>query len=100
MAALWAADGVWEDGATGEAFTGGPRAEKWGWTQVLPMVIEVKDASVLALGDDAAVVTYTLYGPNPGHSSPIDVPLVGVLHMKDGLILKETVYYNPKLAYG
>jgi hypothetical protein len=100
MAALWAADGVWDDGATGEKFTGGPRAETWGWAQVLPTVIQVKGATVLALGDGAAVVTYTLYGPNPAHSTPIDVPLVVVLLMKDGLIAKETVYYNPKLAYG
>ncbi len=100
MAALWAPDGVWEDGATGENFTGGPQAERSGWAGPLGMVIAVNDAAVLALGDGVAVVAYTLHGPTPAHTSPIDVPFITVLHVKDARIIQETIYYNPKLAYG
>jgi ketosteroid isomerase-like protein len=100
MAALWAPDGVWEDGATGETFTGGPQAERSGSAEALGMMIAAKDASVLALGDGVAVLAYTFHGPTPAHSSPIDVPMITVLHVKDARITRETVYYNPKLAYG
>ncbi len=100
MAALFAPDAVWEDGATGETFLGGPQAERSGWTGALGMVISVKGATVLALGDRVAVVAYTLYGPTPAHRTALDVPIVGVLHVEDALITRETIYYNPKLAYG
>ena len=100
MAALWAPDGTWADGATGESFTGGPSAERSGWAQALGMMITAKDASVLALGDGVAVLAYTFHGPTPAHSSPIDVPFITVLHVKDARITQETIYYNPKLAYG
>jgi ketosteroid isomerase-like protein len=100
MAALWAPDGVWEDGATGETFTGGPQAERSGSAEALGMMIAAKGASVLALGDGVAVLAYTFHGPTPAHSSPIDVPMITVLHVKDARIIRETVYYNPKLAYG
>ena len=100
MAALFAPDGVWEDGATGETFSGGPQAESSGWRAALGMAISVKDATVLALGDGVAVVAYTLHGPTPAHSSPIDVPMITVLHVNDTQITRETLYYNPKLAYG
>jgi ketosteroid isomerase-like protein len=100
MAALWAPDGVWEDGATGESFTGGPQAERSGSAEALAMMIAIKDASVLALGDGVAVLAYTFYGPTPAQSSPIDLPMITVLHVKDARITRETVYYNPKLAYG
>jgi len=100
MAALWAPDGVWEDGATGETFKGGPQAERSGSAQALGMLIALKDASVLALGDEVAVLAYTFYGRTPAHSSPIDVPFITVLYVKDGQITRETVYYNPRLAYG
>jgi len=100
MAALWAPDGVWEDGATGETFTGGPQAERSGSAEALGMMIAAKDASVLALGDGVAVLAYTFHGPTPARSSPIDVPMITVLRVKDARIIRETVYYNPKLAYG
>ena len=100
MAALWAPDGIWEDGATGEHFTGGPQAERSGWAGALGMMIAAKDASVLALGDGVAVLAYTFHGPTPAHSSPIDVPFITVLHVKDARITRETIYYNPKLALG
>ncbi len=100
MTALFTPDAVWEDGATGETFSGGPQAEQSGWAGVLGMVIAVKDVAVLALGDGVPVVAYTLRGPTPAHSSPIDVPFIGVLHVKDARITRETIYYNPKLAYG
>jgi ketosteroid isomerase-like protein len=100
MAALWAPDGVWEDGATGEHFTGGPQAERSGSAEAMAMMIAIKDASVLALGDGVAVLAYTYYGPTPAHSSPIDVPFVTVLYVKDARITRETIYYNPRLAYG
>jgi ketosteroid isomerase-like protein len=100
MAALWAPDGVWEDGATGETFSGGPQAETSGWGEALGMMIAAKDASVLALGDGVAVLAYTFHGPTPAHSSPIDVTFITVLHVKDARITRETIYYNPKLAYG
>ena len=100
MAALFAPEATWEDGATGETFTGGPQAERSGWSQALGMTIAANDAKVLALGDGVAVLAYTLHGPTPAHSSPIDVPFVAVLHIKDARITQETIYYNPKLAYG
>lgn len=100
MAALWAPEGVWEDGATGESFTGGPQAERRGSAEALHMMIAAKDASVLALGDGVAVLSYIFHGPTPAHSSPIDVPMITVLHVKDARITQETVYYNPKVAYG
>jgi len=100
MTALWAPDGVWEDGATGESFTGGPQAERSGWAEALGMMIAAKDASVLALGDGVAVLAYTFHGPTPAHSSPIDVPFITVLHINDARITRETIYYNPKLALG
>jgi ketosteroid isomerase-like protein len=100
MSALWAPDGVWEDGATGETFSGGPQAERSGWAAALGMTIAANDARVLALGDGVAVIVYTLHGPTPAHSSPIDVPFVTVLHVEDARIIKETIYYNPTLAYG
>lgn len=100
MTALWAPDGVWEDGATGESFTGGPQAERSGWAEALGMMIAAKDASVLALGDGVAVLAYTFHGPTPAHSSPIDVPFITVLHFNDARITRETIYYNPKLALG
>lgn len=100
MAALWAPDGVWEDGATGETFTGGPQAERSGSAEALGMMIAARDASVLALGDGVAVLAYTFHGPTPAHTSPIDVPFITVLYVKDARITRETVYYNPKLAYG
>jgi len=95
MTALFTPDAVWEDGATGETFSGGPQAEQSGWAGVLGMVIAVKDVAVLALGDGVAVVAYTLRGPTPAHCSPIDVPFIGVLHVKDARISRETIYYNP-----
>lgn len=100
MAALWAPDGVWEDGATGEHFSGGPQAERSGWAQALGMMLAANDASVLAVGDGVAVLGYTFHGPTPAHSSPIDVPFITVLHVKDARITQETIYYNPRLAYG
>ena len=100
MTALFAPDGAWEDVATGETFSGGPQAEASGWGAVLGMVISVKDAKVLALGDGVAVVAYTLFGPTPAHTTAIDVPIIGVLYVKDTRITRETIYYNPKLAYG
>lgn len=100
MAALWAPDGVWEDGATGEHFSGGPQAERAGSAQALSMMIAANDASVLALGDGVAVLAYTFHGPTPAHSSPIDVPMITVLYVQDARITKEIVYYNPRLAYG
>lgn len=100
MAALFAPDAVFEDGATGETFGGGPQAEASGWAEALSMMIAAKDASVLALGDGVAVVAYTFHGPTPAHSEPIDVPMIAVLHVKDSRIARETLYYNPKLAYG
>jgi ketosteroid isomerase-like protein len=83
MLALWAPDGVWEGGATGETFSGGPRAERSGWAEALAMMIAAKDADVVALGDGVAVVTYTFHGPTPAHSSPIDVQFLAVLHVRD-----------------
>jgi ketosteroid isomerase-like protein len=100
MATLFAPDGVFEDGATGETFSGGPQAETSGWGEALGMMITAKDASVLALGDGVAVLAYTFHGATPAHSSPIDVPMITVLHVKDTRITRETLYYNPKLAYG
>jgi hypothetical protein len=100
MAALFAPHGNWEDGATGETFSGGPQAETSGWADALGVVIAVKDADVLALGDSVAVVAFTLHGPTPAQSSPIDVPFIAVLHVQDARINQETIYYNPKLAYG
>jgi hypothetical protein len=100
MAALFAADGVWADGATGETFSGGPQAETLGWGVALRMVISVDDAAVLALGDGVAVVAFTLHGPTPAHSTAIDVPMIAVLNVKDARITREAIYYNPKLAYG
>jgi len=47
-----------------------------------------------------AVVAYTLFGPTPAHTTAIDVPIIGVLYVKDTRITRETIYYNPKLAYG
>jgi ketosteroid isomerase-like protein len=100
MAALWAPDGVWQDGATGETFSGGPQAEHAGSDVATSMMIAANDASVLALGDGVAVVAYTFHGPTPASSSPIDVPMITVLRIKDGKITGETIYYNPRLAYG
>ena len=100
MAALFAPDAVWEDGATGEKFGGGQQAERSGWAAALGMVISVNDATVLAVGDGVAVVAYTLHGPTPASSSPIDVPMIAVLRVKDSSVIRETIYYNPRLAYG
>jgi ketosteroid isomerase-like protein len=100
MTALFAPDGVWEDVATGETFRGGPQAETSGWGPVLGMVVSVKDAKVLALGDGLAVVAYTLYGPTPAHTTAIDVPFLGVLYVKDARITREAIYYSSMLAYG
>jgi hypothetical protein len=69
---LFAPDGVWEDGATGES----PRRHR---------------AEVLRLKG--------LHGPTPAHSTAIDVPIIAVLNVKDTRITRETIYYNPKLAY-
>jgi ketosteroid isomerase-like protein len=100
MAALWAPDGVWEDGATGESFTGGPQAERSGSAEAMAMMIAIKNATVLALGDGVAVLAYTRYGTTPAHSAPIDMPFITVLYVKDAQITRETIYYNPRLAYG
>ena len=100
MSALWAPDGVWEDGATGESFEGGPAAERSGSAEALGMMVSAKDAKVLALGDGVAVVSYTYFGRTPAHTTPIDVPFITVLHVKDAKIVREIVYYNPRLAYG
>ena len=40
-----------------------------------------------------------LHGPTPAHSTAIDVPIIAVLNVKDTRITRETIYYNPKLAY-
>ena len=100
MAALFAPDGVWQDGATGEKFTGGPQAERSGWSVAMRMVVTVNDAAVLALGDGVAVVEFTLHGPTPGHTEAIDVPMIAVLQVKGARVTQETIYYNPRLAYG
>lgn len=47
-----------------------------------------------------AVVAFTLYGPTPASSSPIDVPMIAVLRVNDSSVTRETIYYNPKVAYG
>ena len=101
MKALFTPDGTWLDGATGEKASGGPQAEDFGWADVFTMVQAVKDARILGLGDGVAIVGYTLHGTTPSSpNSPTDVPFVTVLHVRDGHISAEAVYYNPKVVYG
>jgi ketosteroid isomerase-like protein len=101
MEAPFAADATWDDGATGEHFTGGPAAESAGWGEALGTIQAVKDAHILALGEGVAVVAYTLHGTPPSSPvTPIDIPFVSVLSVRDGHITNETIYYNPKVAYG
>ena len=101
MKALFTPDGTVEDGATGDKASGGPQAEDLGWGEVLATVQTVKDARILGLGDGVAIVAYTLHSTPPASpSTPIDVPMVGVLHVRDGHISAETIYYNPKVVFG
>ena len=101
MEALFAPDGTWEDGTTGDKSSGGPKAEEFGWADVFTTVQAVKDARILGLGDGVAIVAYTLYGyPPSATATPIDIPFVEVLRVRDGHISAETVYYNAKLAFG
>jgi len=68
---------------------------------VFSTVQTVKDARILGLGDGVAIVAYTLHGTPPASPrTPIDTPCVDVLHMRDGHISAETIYYNPKPVYG
>lgn len=101
MEAPFAADATWDDGATGEHFTGGPQAESAGWGAALGTIQAVKDAHILGLGEGVAVVAYTLHTTPPSSPvTPIDIPFVSVLYVRDGHITNETIYYNPKVAYG
>ncbi len=59
----------------------------------------VKDARILGLGDGVAIVGYTLYGTPPS-GTRADIPFVAVLHVRNGHISAETVYYNARLAFG
>jgi ketosteroid isomerase-like protein len=98
MKALFTSDGTVADGATGETFSGGPQAEESGWGMVLPAIQTVKDARILGLGDGVAIVAYTLHGTPPSSpNTPIDTPFVDVLHVRDGHISAETIYYNPSI---
>jgi ketosteroid isomerase-like protein len=100
MEALFAPDGTWEDGAIGDKSSGGPKAEEFGWEAVLATVQTVKDTRILGLGDGVAIVAYTLYATPPSRSTPTDIPFVTVLHVRDGHISAETIYYNTKVVFG
>jgi hypothetical protein len=101
MEALFTPGGTFADGATGDKHSGGPQAEALGWGDALPTVLAVKDPRILGLGDGVAIVAYTLYAMPPASpDTPIDIPIIGVLHVQNGHISAETIYYNPKLVYG
>lgn len=100
MAALFTADATWEDGATGDSFQGAPAAVYSGWNPVLQGSSEVKEARILGMGDGVAIVAWTIYTTPPAQTSPIDLPGISVLQVKDGGIVRETIYYNTTAAYG
>ena len=99
MSALFAVNAVWEDGATGESFRDGPMAETQGWQNPLG-TMSVTQARLLGLGNKVAIVGWTMFGPTPGHPAPVNMPGISVLHVKDGRITRETVFYNTTAAYG
>jgi hypothetical protein len=93
ISSLYSEDAVWFDTADDSSPFNGRSGVYYGW-DIFGYISEILAVEPVAVADEVAVARWTFAGERLGSGEPWELSGVSVLEMSDGVIARETVYYD------